>query len=225
MFMIHQPTNHMYSPQLLLPFALGLSFWSVSHSTAHATLLAGPAPSAGFTEAVFDAATLNEIMADRDCASVRFYNSMPDGSSTGTVMAIGVRSDGSEITGGLFAHAYKVSVGVADDHAIIDGQTKSGAGKACVNITSGGGASYSASFTKADVVALLGQSGCNGVRVTPGEMNGSTTMKLESVTIARSAATVLGAGSGFELICGDPCPAFCGSPLSHYVNDELIPNK
>jgi hypothetical protein len=215
----------MLSPLLFMPFILGLSTTVTSPCPASDKPAAAPAASAGFTEAVFDAATLNDIMSDRDCASVRFYNSMPDGSTTGTVMVIGVKADGSEITGGLFAQAYKASMGLADDRAIIDGQTKGGAGKACVNITAGGSASYSAAFAKADVQTLLGQAGCNGIRVTPDEANGSTTMRIEAVTIARSAASVIGAGAGFELVCGDPCPAFCGSPLSHYVNDELIPNK
>ena len=210
----------MLNPLLFMPIILGLSATDTGPCPASA-----PSASAGFTEAVFDAATLNNIMSDRDCASIRFYNSMPDGSNSGTVMVIGVKADGSEITGGLFAQAYKASMGMADDHAIIDGQSKSGAARACVNITAGGNASYSAAFAKADVQTLLGQAGCNGIRVTPDEANGSTTMKLEAVTIARSAASVIGAGPGFELVCGDPCPAFCGSPLSHYVNDELIRNK
>ncbi len=210
----------MLSPLLFMPFILGLSTpitdpWPAST----------PPAGAGFTEAVFDAATLNNILSESNCASIRFYNSMPDGSNTGTVMVIGVKSDGSEMTGGLFAKSYKVSMGMVDDHGIIDGQSKGGAAKACVNITAGGNASYSAAFATADVQTLLGQAGCNGIRVTPDEANGSATMKLEAVTIAGGAASVLGAGAGFELVCGDPCPAFCGSPLSHYVNDELIPKK
>jgi hypothetical protein len=221
-------SNHhttMLSPQLLLSFLLAFSLQpDKDHVRLNAPALMPPA-GAGFTEAVFDAATLNTIMANGNCEGLRFYNVLPDGANTSTVMVIGAAADGSELSGSLFAKAYKAAAGLQDDHMIVHDRSKSAAAKGCLNMANGGSTSFSASFAKADVLTLLGQSGCNGLRVSPAEANGSITMKLESVTIAHSAATVLGSGSGFDLVCGDPCPSFCGSPLSHYVNDEVIPSK
>ncbi|MCB0764049.1 MAG: hypothetical protein KDB84_05040, partial [Flavobacteriales bacterium] len=64
---------------------------------------------AGFKEAIFDEAMLNTVMNDPQCVTVRFYNVRRTASDNkGTALAIGVRSDGTEIYNGTSAK-YRMS--------------------------------------------------------------------------------------------------------------------
>ncbi len=164
---------------------------------------------AGFTEAVFDAALLQSLLDEKECAGIRFYNIMLEPTSPGTVMAIGIRGDKSEINGGLFASPYKVSTSSA--------LSRNNAAEACGNMRTAGNTSYSASFTKEEILALLKVVGCTALRITPTDEKGTPSMRIAAVSLEEGRANELGSGDGFERSCGDPCPTICGPP-QQYIN-------
>ncbi len=169
------------------------------------------------TEAVFSTATLNALLGDRDCVGIRFYNVVLDRAVTqATFMAIGYRSDGSDINEGLFAHPYMACAAVDRSPANISELSRSAAADACGNVTSAGAASFSTTISKEELQALLALPGCGGVRVLVAE--GTTDhLQVVAVGIADGVATDLGRGSGYERSCGDPCPVLCGPP-ANYIN-------
>lgn len=175
------------------------------------------APSA--TEAVFSTATLNALLGDRDCVGIRFYNVVLDRAvAQATFMAIGYRSDGSDINEGLFAHPYMACAASERAPANISELSRGAAADACGNAVAGGSASFSATLSKEDLQALLALPGSGGVRVLLAE--GTTDhLQVVAVGIADGVATDLGRGSGYERSCGDPCPVLCGPP-ANYINAE-----
>lgn len=174
--------------------------------------------SPGFTEAIFDRATLETIIGHRDCAGVRFYNVLKEsGDSEGTVLAIGIKSDGSEITGFL-AKKYKRSDAVSGETVTVTSLSKSKASDGCDWIAAAGHSSYSTSFTKQNIQNLLSESMTDGLKVTP-EPESNLTMKAESYQFDRGAWSSSGSGSQFESVCTEPCPLSCGSP-QNYINQD-----
>lgn len=188
----------------------------------------GPGP--GFTEAVFQPAALQAMLSHRDCVGIRFYNAMPSDGAQGTVMAIGIRADGSEIIDAGSPTAYLASNGVVQVMELQADSTyrpswmiaglpkdRSEAVAACERLTAAGFASYSASFSAAEVNALLAVRDCTGLRITPLETAGSHSMTISAVSMAEGRMNALGSGEGFEKACTDPCPTVCGPP-SNYIN-------
>lgn len=185
-----------------------------------------PSEGVGFTEAVFTSSRMQSIMSDRDCVGVRFYNAKLSASAPqGTLMAVGVRADGSDINGGILTHPYVACAPSAQDPAAVSTLSRNGASGVCANIVAAGGTSFSATVPKADLSSLLAMAGCNGVRVLPIVGGSGTSLLLRAVTIDRAVVTDLGSGSGYERRAGDPCPAICGNPANYINEAQLNLNK
>ena len=201
----------LHLPLTLAPLLLA----SAQTTTCLSKTLPLSAPSA--TEAVFSTATLNALLIDRDCVGIRFYNVVLDRAlAQPTFMAIGYRSDGSDINEGLFAHPYMACAAVDRSPASVSELSRGAASDACGNVAAGGTASFSTTISKEDMQALLALPGCGGVRVLPAE-GAMDRLQVVAVSIADGAATDLGRGSGYERSCGDPCPTACGPP-ANYIN-------
>ncbi|MCB9166243.1 MAG: hypothetical protein H6595_02065 [Flavobacteriales bacterium] len=185
--------------------------------------LAGPEsdlpgnPTPGFTMALFDAASLNGLLDNPDCTGIRFYNAMASlEDQDGTVVAIGISADGNELSGGT---PYILYSGMARGIPMMQPMSQNAAATACGNMTKKGHASYSASFTKADLLALLTVDRCQALRVVPDMCDNGNTMRVSAVAIEDGAPVELGEGEGYERSCGDPCPTVCG-PAGNYINSK-----
>lgn len=185
---------------------------SVGTSDGSAPTRAGDA---GFKEALFDSATLTGLLKDGSVMALRFYNALAKaGDTDGTAMAIGIRTDGSEVNKGK---SYRLSLGFVKSRLLMSNLAVATAAVACREMQSSGHPSYSASFTRTEVEALLRLPGCNGLRVTPStNVNGDTTMLLTAMKINGDKAEPLGTASEYERLCEYPCPTVCG-PDKNYV--------
>ncbi|MEO7081114.1 MAG: hypothetical protein ABIY71_06275 [Flavobacteriales bacterium] len=178
-----------------------------------------PAPAlagdAGFKEALFDSTTMEGILKDGSVVAVRFYNVLAKaGDANGTAMAIGIHTDGSEANKGK---SYRMSLGLVKGNVQMSNLSVSKAATACSDMDSPAHRSYSASFTRTEVEALLALDGCQALQATPGTTAiGDATMLLTAMKIVGDKAEALGQGSHFEKSCGYPCPTVCG-PEKNYV--------
>lgn len=202
----------------LISAALLVLFIPVQQLTAQESsgMDGNPAVSAaGFEEALFDAPTLIEILENEEAVGIRFYNVLvPPGNATGSAMAVGIRADGSELNSGK---AYGLSLGFVDGKITMDKLRSRPAGKACEAMQQSGHASYSGSFTRTDMEALLELEGCEAIRATPDVTEGKeTTMLITAMKIIGAKAEPLGSDPKFLRLCGHPCPSVCG-PDNNYV--------
>ena len=169
----------------------------------------------GFKEALFDSATLQSVMKDGAVMALRFYNALAKaGDADGTVMAIGIRTDGSEVNKGK---SYRLSLGFVNGKLQVRNLAVAAAATACRDMQNSGNPSYSASFTRDEVERLLALPGCNALRLTPGtSVTGDTSMLLTAMKVAAGKATPLGTAPEYERLCEYPCPTVCG-PETNYV--------
>ena len=169
---------------------------------------------AGFNEALFDSVTLNGLFRDRSVVALRFYNALAKaGDTDGTAMVIGIRTDGSEVNRGK---AYRLSLGLVKGKVQMNNLAASKAATACRDMQSAGHPSYSASFTRTEVEAMLQLPGCNALRVTPATDKGLTTMLLTAMKVSGDKAEPLGSEPAYGRLCEYPCPTVCG-PAANYV--------
>lgn len=177
-------------------------------------------PSAGFSEAHVDAATLRGLLGDREATGLRIYNvQLPSG--TVTAMVVGIRADGTELKEGLFASPYKACAMNAQDPLAVVGLSRNEAESACERLAGAGTTSFSSSIPAGDVLALLDVQGAMGVRITPVEGASGTTFQLMAVRVDRGIVQPVGEGGGSTRSCGDPCPVACGPP-SNYINEAVM---
>ena len=211
----NSPTMLLHNSTLGLFLLFGQPAVQLDLSTALPGPLDTPSEGVGFTEAIFSSASMQSIMSDRDCVGVRFYNAKLSATAPqGTLMAVGIRADGSDINGGILAHPYVACAPSAQNPAAVSTLSRNGASGACADLAAGGDTSFSASVPKADLSSLLAMAGCNGVRVLPIEGGGGTSLLIRAVTIDRTVVTDLGSGSGYERRAGDPCRAICVNPAN-----------
>lgn len=174
----------------------------------------------GFTEAVFPTGILNTILADRNCVSVRFYNVITPANAAGSLMVIGVKADGTELNGGLFAAPYKANTPNAQDPSAITGLSRSNAVEACAAMARSGATSFSTSMDKAALQGVMGFQGCTAVRLR--SATGGGVLKVEPVKIEGGRVLELDPAGGAARMTSDPCPAACGL-RSNYVNEAQLP--
>lgn len=178
-----------------------------------------PAPAlagdAGFKEALFDSTTLEALLKDGAVVAIRFYNVLARaGDANGTAMAIGIHTDGTEANKGK---SYRMSLGLVKGKVQISNLSVEKAAIACQDMDNPAHRSYSASFTRTEVEALLALDGCQALQATPGTAkSGETTMVLTAMKIVGDKAEALGQGPEFDKLCGYPCPTVCG-PEKNYV--------
>lgn len=169
----------------------------------------------GFAAALFDAATVNDLLKSEEAMGIRFYNVLAEPRDTnGTAMAIGIRTDGSELNTGK---SYRLSLGFVGGKITMSKLDVKNAKTACENMDDPTHPSYSASFTRTEVQALLDLSGCQALQAVPDTTDkGETTMRLIAMKVMDGKAFPLGSGPQFERLCGFPCPLVCG-PERNYV--------
>lgn len=166
-------------------------------------------------QALLDAATAKDILSNKDCAGIRFYSAMDDNTATMTMMAVGIDDKGADLDGSFISRRYKLCAsgpGVPKANDL----SRSKAEDAITLVKSAGSPNYSASFVRSDIQAMLDKAGCVALMVSPAEMNGSTSVRVAAVGLQGDKVVALGSGDGYEKICGDPCPAFCG-PEGNYL--------
>lgn len=211
---------------LFISLALGSTSSEVSHSPAsvpisetQATALVTP-ETAGFEDAYFSRSGLQGMLSHPEATGIRFYNVKINSTDTqGTVMAIAVRADDSEIDGGATSRRYVRSDGYSGSGIRSTDLSCADAEAHCANMTASGLTSFSSTFTRAEIQALTAAHMANTLRVTPGEVSGNGAMMLESVSVIRGVVTDLGSGAGFDLLDGDPCPIACGvGQEGNYIN-------
>ena len=169
----------------------------------------------GFSEAVFDAKTIQDLLDRRDCDGIRFYNTMgSDGKLQ--VMAVSVVA-GADMNGGLFPmKPYVVATGIMDNKITVERISQSKAKDYCEAIDLSSHTQYSSLFSKTDLDALLKNTDCNALRIAPATTSGKLSMEVHAVNFRDGSVTDLGRGAGFDLLDTDPCPPVCG-PSSNYV--------
>lgn len=169
----------------------------------------------GFREALFDSATITDILKDHEAVAVRFYNVLvPPGNKDGSAMAVGIRADGSEINKGK---AYQLSLGFVKEKIAMQPLNSKDAKNACAAMQDPGHPSYSAAFTRTEVELLMDLEGCQAIRAMPDITDkDETTMRLTAMKVTDGKAEPLGTGERYERSCGFPCPSVCG-PEQNYV--------
>ena len=173
-----------------------------------------PTDGAGFTSALFDTAALKAILSDAGTVGIRFYNVLvPPDNRVGSAMAVGIRTDGSEVNKGK---AYRIGLGFIEGMLITMDLTTKEAKNACAAMQASGHPSYSASFTRTELETLMELSGCQAVQVTPDvTATRETTMRLTAMKVVDDKAVPLGSGPQYERVCGFPCPSVCGAAKNY----------
>jgi len=176
------------------------------------------APTTGFVEAIFDASTLNEILKERDCTSIRFYNvKLADGSEGGTLVAIGTKADGTELLGKAEDKPYRTSM-----TSPAPGLSRSETAAACQRMTKAGHSSFSATATRDHVGSLLNEEGCQAIRVTPSEDDkGVLHLRLVGMKMDKDELVPMTDDPTKMRTSGEPCPAACG-PVTNYANEAEL---
>lgn len=175
---------------------------------------------AGFEQAVFSRSGLLGMLSHSEATGIRFYNVKASSSDpSGTVMAIAVREDGSEIDGGFSSKRYVRSDGYTGSGVRSTELSCEEAEAHCANVTASGLISFCSTFSRAEITSLTSNYRANTLRLTPGESEGHNTMMMESVSLIRGEMTDLGSGQGFDVMDGDPCPIACGvGQEENYIN-------
>lgn len=180
-----------------------------------------PLPGPGFSTAAFPNTLLNTILSDRDCSAVRFYNIIaPSNPAAGTLMVVGIRTDGTEINGGLFAHPYKANTPSGQDPVANTALTRAQAAEACAAMQRTGDQSFSTTMTKADLQAVMGFQGSTAVQLRPA--SGGGVLRVAPVKVEGGRIVELDPGGGASRNTSDPCPVACGL-RGNYVNEAQLP--
>ena len=170
---------------------------------------------AGFQDALFDAATLNDLLRDEAVMGMRFYNVLSKpGDAQGTAMAIGILQDGSEKNA---SKAYRISLGLVQGQVKMNNVNAAAAKAACGYMTAAGHPSYSAAFTRAEVQSMLDLDGCVALQAAPADSDKGTSMQLTAMKLDGGRLVAMGSGAPYQRTCGFPCPTVCG-PKKNYVN-------
>ncbi|NND76610.1 MAG: hypothetical protein HKN39_00305 [Flavobacteriales bacterium] len=195
------------SKVLNVTFILFFAFSSILVSAQGGTL--GPT--------FFSEDKVNDILSHRDAVAVRFYNVVENENTTAlTTMAIGVRQDGSEINGGLFARKYKVNEGVVGVQTTINGVSRNTATALCAGVTAQGLLSFSADFPKETIQSMMNVKDANGVQILQVSSGANPTFEASSAEAANGSWTA--PKNAEKSTSTEPCPTFCDSDNSHYVN-------
>lgn len=165
---------------------------------------------AGFSEAVFDVQTIQDLFKRGSSDSIRFYTVL-DGSSV-YIMAISTEN-GKDETGGFFTRKpYVLSKGMNNSGIIEDKVSESNARAMCEANDNSSNQYLITNFSKKDVEALIKVPKCNALKITPTTSNSETTMDIQAAEFNSGRVAPLGS----KLIDPDPCPPVCGAP-GNYV--------
>lgn len=172
----------------------------------------------GFTVAYFSEKTLKQYMSVDKCAALRFYNARRFRDDTdGTVMIMATNSGGEDLydrDGLMYTYYDKLGESSATTGEFREDEAE----ESTDYMHEAGDATYAANFSVSEVHELMQVKGCMAFQVTP-ERNSARqwTMRLTPVSIADGVVTVLG-DETTTLLCGEPCPTYCGTEPSYYVH-------
>jgi hypothetical protein len=198
------------STYVALMLGLVLSIWSCTNPPQS---LAGEA---GFVDAYFDAASLNSLLSDANCTHLRFYNARRVQSDTkGTAIAIGVKASGEPIYDGSTIK-YRMYDRLASGTTPLTLLTKAEAVTRIGYVKSASEKSYAANFSKTDIVGLISAAGCNGIRLIPERSGTGWSMRMHPVKLSGSTININPAPP--SVICGEPCPTYCGGTPAYYIH-------
>ena len=165
------------------------------------------------TATFFGSSAMTKIMDHKDCTGVRFYNVVKPGTSELTTMAIGIRADNTEISN--ISNRYHMFLSVSGSRVTYDKLSKNKARDLCQEVKGMNIVSFSASFSKSELVGMLSSGSSNGIIIQQ-----KTT---ESLATFEAGAGILAAGrfdpapNSIPKISSEPCPSYCGNS-SNYVN-------
>jgi hypothetical protein len=163
----------------------------------------------------FNATTLIKIMAHRECEGVRFYNFIKPGSDQFTILAAGIRADESEIVN--WSNRYYVFMNASVEGLVYNKLSRKKAAAACQAVKDKGVVSFSASFTKSEVNAMLQSSSKSGAFITENTMNALALTTCEAQAGIHSRGKFDPVSGTEPTQCTKPCPTFCGIS-SNYLN-------
>lgn len=167
---------------------------------------AGP----GFTDAYIDFSTVNEILINRACQSVRFYNVIA-ANGNGSVMAIGIDKDGNELN--QATQNYKKSDGISNNRVRITTLPRKDAVTECERVRDGGLLSYSTYFTRGQLEQMMGDANCTCFVLRPWEVdisgNAAWSKEISVAKIADNRAVPCQENPASSS-CAEPCPVLCG---------------
>jgi hypothetical protein len=138
----------------------------ISDAFEEATLNAA---AAGFSSAFFTPLDITELVNQKDCIGIRLYNALESStSSTSVIIAVGVKSDGSEINPAL-KKSYLQSQ-PAEAQGINSKLISSGTANNYVTniVSSGKFSAVSVFFPKSTITEIASSTNCAGVKVIPG---------------------------------------------------------
>lgn len=173
----------------------------------------------GFEKVFFSATTIRSILGNNNCVGVRFYNGVKDDHVTKTVIAIGVKSDGTDIYSSV-GPKYCISNGAwSGSQPDVDQINKTKAQTAFNDLTTyGGHQKYSTYFSKTELEETLNRTNCIGLNLMPGsrkfqevssQVNTYLTMLVGGA--GASGTDLKGAGgstNGYKKSL-EPCPYVC----------------
>jgi hypothetical protein len=159
---------------------------------------------------------LNDILGQKECTGIRFYNAVyPEGSAE-SILSIGVNAEKQEIYSIVSAKSkYQLFERIEEGRASIEPTSKDRARGGCQVL---GASSFNVDFSKTDIEGLLGLEGATGIEIMK-----STSASGESTMTIRAAKIINGSISPIEgtteIACGEPCPNLCGGTVDYlYVH-------
>lgn len=172
----------------------------------------------GFSHAYFSKTEIASLTANSECVGVRFYNAIKKARDGVQIIAVGVKTDGSEYTG-QYVLSQDVSKGIIQSMNI----SMSQANNAITNIANSGKTNYSVFFPKSTLNSILEPSYCVGIKVIPGsrkfDEGGNKINSFKTMLIAGINSS-LGNIDAIFYKSLEPCPTICPND-----NLMLMPNK
>lgn len=176
----------------------------------------------GMTEAVFDADDIRKVIdRDTNTTSLRFYAARKEeNNAVGTAIMIGTNTGGRDLYTERTS-PYVISMGMIANGTETKDLTEEEAKQHLRWINQAGDILFATNFSLRDVNSLLGNKECNGIQlVTKGpDSHGNFTMIAYAVKITAGRATIIAGAPSFT--CAQPCPSYCGSDPSPYLNKRL----
>lgn len=185
------------------------------------------ASAAGFSSAFFNPNDIIALVNQKDCIGIRFYNALESStSSKSIIIAVGVKSDGSEINPAL-KKSYLQSQPAEAQGINTKLITAGTANNYVTNIVSASQFSaVNTFFPKSTITAIASSANCAGIKLIPGsrkfQLSATNPSEVGSYLCLMLAAvnqSYSETGSSY-LKSLEPCPTFC-------PNDKLMlgPNK
>lgn len=176
----------------------------------------------GMKEAYFDADDIRDVIKhDSTTTALRFYAARKEeNNAVGTAIMIGTNIDGKDLYE-KDTSRYVISMGLIPNGTETKNLIEEEAKQHLRWVKQSGDVLFATNFSLRDVDTLLAQLKCNGIKLVykGPDGDGNYTMTAYAVTIDSSGARVIPHAPSFT--CSQPCPSYCGSDPSYYLNNRL----